>query len=101
MMLKKVIVYLMIVHTAPMNQNCASQPVANQTEISCLAFLLWEKAGCPQGRDLEFWLGAETSLLPSRRLEPAIVETVSTKPSPGKVGLRVQSNTARQPLKRL
>ena len=43
-----------------MNPNCVSEVVANGEGISCLAFQLWEKAGCPEGRDLEFWLGAET-----------------------------------------
>jgi Protein of unknown function (DUF2934) len=42
------------------NPNCVSEVVANGEGISCLAFQLWEKAGCPEGRDLEFWLGAET-----------------------------------------
>ena len=43
-----------------MNQSRVSEVAANGDEISCLAFRLWEKAGCPEGRDLEFWLGAET-----------------------------------------
>ena len=43
-----------------MNQLCASGVAATPDETSCLAFQLWEKAGCPEGRDLEFWLGAET-----------------------------------------
>jgi hypothetical protein len=32
----------------------------NGVGISCLAFQLWEKAGCPEGRDLGFWLEGET-----------------------------------------
>ena len=43
-----------------MNQSRVSEVSANGDGISCLAFQLWEKAGCPEGRDLEFWLGAET-----------------------------------------
>jgi hypothetical protein len=41
-----------------MNQE-VSKVDARGDGISCLAFQLWEKAGCPEGRDLEFWLGAE------------------------------------------
>ena len=43
-----------------MNQSRVSEVAANGDGISCLAFQLWEKAGCPEERDLEFWLGAET-----------------------------------------
>jgi hypothetical protein len=41
-----------------MNRN-VSKVDANGDGVSCLAFQLWEKAGCPEGRGLEFWLGAE------------------------------------------
>ena len=43
-----------------MSQSCGFEVASNGDGISCLAFQLWEKAGCPEGRDLEFWLGAET-----------------------------------------
>jgi hypothetical protein len=43
-----------------MNPTCVPAAEANGDGISCLAFQLWEKAGCPEGRDLEFWLGTET-----------------------------------------
>jgi DUF2934 family protein len=46
-----------------MNQLCASELAENRNEISALSFQLWEKAGCPEGQDLEFWLAAETRLL--------------------------------------
>ena len=42
-----------------MNQNCVLEVAANGDGISCLAFQLWERAGCPEGRDLEVWLGAK------------------------------------------
>ena len=35
--------------------------------IARLARLLWEKAGCPEGYDLEFWLLAETALRETNR----------------------------------
>lgn len=28
-------------------------------KIKRLAYYRWEKAGCPEGKDLEFWLAAE------------------------------------------
>ena len=67
-----------------MNQDCASEVGANGDGISCLAFQLWEKAGCPEGRDLEFWMGAETYLLAPQTREAVKVETVAAKPSSGK-----------------
>ena len=30
--------------------------------IAACAFTLWEQSGCPQGRDVEFWLKAEQLL---------------------------------------
>ena len=70
-----------------MNQNCVFEVAANRDGISCLAFQLWEKAGRPEGRDLEFWLGAETHLLAPRRPGAVKVETVLVKPSSGKAVL--------------
>jgi hypothetical protein len=49
-----------------MNHTCA-ELAANGDGISCLAFQLWEEAGCPEGRDLEFWMGSETRLLAPQR----------------------------------
>ena len=31
-------------------------------EIACLARLNWQQDGCPQGRDLDYWLEAESQL---------------------------------------
>ncbi|MCS1408692.1 MAG: hypothetical protein M2R45_01868 [Verrucomicrobia subdivision 3 bacterium] len=31
-------------------------------EIAHYAYLLWEEAGCPHGRDVEFWVKAENIL---------------------------------------
>lgn len=83
-----------------MNQNSPSEVGANHNEISCLAFELWEKAGSPEGRDLEFWLAAETQLLALQRPEAIKVATVVAKPSSGKESLRVPSNNPRQPVRR-
>jgi hypothetical protein len=66
-----------------MNQNSPSEVAANHSEISCLAFKLWEKAGTPEGRDLEFWLAAETKILAPQRPEPVKAGTVAAKPSSG------------------
>ena len=33
--------------------------IADQASVSRLAYQLWENAGRPAGRDLEFWLAAE------------------------------------------
>ena len=52
-----------------MDQNCVSEVASNGDGISCLAFQLWEEAGRPEGRYLEFWMGAEMRLLDSQRQE--------------------------------
>ena len=64
-----------------MDKNSVSERDANGDGISCLAFQLWEKAGCPEGRDLELWLGAESRLLAPQRPEAAGVESAAAKPS--------------------
>jgi hypothetical protein len=57
----------MITNDIGMNQNCVSSIVSHHEGTACLAFQLWEKAGCPNGRDLEFWLGAEAHMLADRK----------------------------------
>ena len=43
--------------------NSTSTPSAlNQDDVSARARQLWESAGSPSDRDLEFWLAAETAL---------------------------------------
>jgi len=37
-------------------------PEPAEQEIQRAAYLLWEQAGRPAGRDLEFWLGAQERL---------------------------------------
>ena len=66
-----------------MNQNFPPEIAKDQNEISRLACQLWEKAGSPEGRDLEFWLAAETQLVTLQSPEAAKVETVVAKPSFG------------------
>ena len=38
------------------------QTVVNEANVSRVAYQLWENAGRPAGRDLEFWLAAETQV---------------------------------------
>ena len=45
-----------------MNQSTTEiQPIA-QEEITARSRQLWQQAGSPEGRDLEFWLAAEAEL---------------------------------------
>jgi hypothetical protein len=76
-----------------MNQNCVSEVAAVQSEISSLAFQLWKRAGCPEGRDLEFWLTAETGRLAPRKPEAIEMQPVAAK-SAAKRASRVRSNKA-------
>ena len=45
-----------------MNENAPS----SHEQITVRARELWQRAGSPSGRDLEFWLAAENELQPSR-----------------------------------
>ncbi len=76
-----------------MNLSCTSEVAAIQNEISSLAFQLWKRAGCPEGRDLEFWLAAETGRLAPQKPEAVKMQPVAAKPAPERVS-RVQSNKA-------
>ena len=67
-----------------MNQNCLSPVASNHDGIACAAFQLWEKAGCPEGRDLEFWLGAETRLLATQKPEAQKAANGAAKASSAK-----------------
>lgn len=40
----------------------------NHDEIANLAFTAWQRDGCPQGRDLDYWLEAETQLKATKHL---------------------------------
>jgi len=58
------------------SRECISEAAANQDPISWLASQLWENAGCPEGRDVEFWLKAKTHLLAPQKPETVKVQTV-------------------------
>ncbi|HTL19005.1 MAG TPA: DUF2934 domain-containing protein [Patescibacteria group bacterium] len=45
-----------------MNKNMEKSVTENQASVSRIAYELWENAGRPVGRDLEFWLAAEAKL---------------------------------------
>jgi hypothetical protein len=46
----------------------------NHHEIAQLAYLNWQKAGCPSGRDQEHWLEAEQQLKATKHLLVAEVK---------------------------
>jgi hypothetical protein len=41
-----------------------------QDKIKELAYQLWQDAGSPHGRDMDFWLAAEAQLKTARAAEP-------------------------------
>ena len=45
-----------------MNMNMKNSVTRDEASVSRLAYQLWENAGRPVGRDLEFWLAAEAQL---------------------------------------
>ena len=42
-----------------MNKTIEQTVTTNESNVSRLAYELWENAGRPSGRDMEFWLAAE------------------------------------------
>lgn len=65
-------------------------PEPTEREIQHTAFLLWEKAGRPEGRDQEFWFSAQerlrhTVLVPTRiSARPATSKARNAQPAVGK-----------------
>ena len=43
-----------------------SSPETRHDEIARIAYLNWQEAGCPAGRDFELWLGAERQIAANR-----------------------------------
>jgi hypothetical protein len=50
----------------------------NHETIARRAYSLWEQSGRPDGRDLEYWLKAESLLRAEERSRAAVTETVRT-----------------------
>jgi hypothetical protein len=57
----------------------ASTANPNPEEIGARARELWQLAGSPPGRDLEFWLGAEQELRMARRVTTDQLQQEATK----------------------
>jgi hypothetical protein len=47
-------------------------------EVQELAYYKWEQAGCPDGRDLEFWLEAEEEFSGSSYAIPPMIHIPET-----------------------
>jgi len=57
--------------------------MATEAQIRDYAHTLWEKAGRPKGRDLEFWHAAEVEL--NEESESPDAPTISDQPNPRSV----------------
>jgi hypothetical protein len=65
------------------------QTGADESYVSRLAYELWENAGRPAGRDLEFWLAAEakvhaTAQRPTASASVEATPAVAAQQKPGK-----------------
>lgn len=61
----------------------------NESEIAVVAYHLWEEAGRPASRDLQFWLDAEAQLR-------AATKTVTAPPAARVSPVDSTNNTARE-----
>jgi hypothetical protein len=74
----------------PDGQGLRERAMVAEQDIRIRSYLLWEVAGRPKGRDLEFWLRAKADLEAEARFEPrswarqilAIVPRVPICPRP-------------------
>lgn len=64
-----------------MNKTIEATMKSDEATVSRLAYELWENAGRPSGRDLEFWLAAEATLRGGRQ-EIAAAPAVTIAPAP-------------------
>ncbi|WP_395748491.1 DUF2934 domain-containing protein [Prosthecobacter sp.] len=67
-------------------------------EISLLAYHLWQKAQCPPGEDLKFWLQAEQQLFGKREPQSAAgkkapTQTLAKTPGNGKAATKRLTTT--------
>jgi hypothetical protein len=74
--------------------NNEPQVALNQQEIATRAYLAWEKAGRPEGRDLDFWLEAGKQLRATRQPPEVIPSTEKTTRSGPKRGRSGRVKTA-------
>jgi len=65
-----------------MHNTIETNTVVSNEEISVLAYLLWEKAGRPTGRDLEFWDQAEKQLFAAHATKTASPKAKAPVASP-------------------
>lgn len=54
----------------------------NEEYIRVAAYYMWEKAGCPEGREEEFWNQAESQLLKAenKNCSKKTCKTIAKKP---------------------
>ena len=74
-------------------------------ETSLLAYHLWEKADCPPGEDLKFWLQAEQQLFGKSEARSAASPLVAAKTLPQRADApsgngSAKSKAAKQPAKK-
>jgi hypothetical protein len=62
------------------NKNGSSRSVQpTQSEVGVRAYQLWERAGKPAGKDLDFWLKAEEQLSGARHEDLIVVPVLRKK----------------------
>jgi hypothetical protein len=59
-------------------QESGKNPPPAHDVIAARAYQIWEQNGRPAGREVEFWLQAEQSLLPSLKPQPQAAAPVAT-----------------------
>ena len=62
-----------------MNKTIENNVTSDESSVSRVAYQLWEKAGRPAGRDLEFWLAAEAQVRAAVR--PAVAARTELAPT--------------------
>jgi hypothetical protein len=82
-------------------QKANQPPHPKHEEIAALAHQIWEKNGRPAGRDVQFWLQAEQSLLSSIKAPPPAQAPAARAPgSPSRRSAAKSGQGGAEPLRR-
>jgi hypothetical protein len=68
--------------TTSLSSNTESTVQPSHDEIAQSASELWEKAGQPEGRNIEFWLEAENRIISDRQMPSASDAIMTTLTHP-------------------
>lgn len=89
-----------VLNLKTMNKTIEASMTSDQNSVSRLAYQLWENAGRPTGRDLEFWLAAEAALRATSSQPVLEARTETLAPAPAREKAAKESRATRGGVKK-